>query len=75
MQIERSDGEIRVVRPTDEPRHRALHGLTRTLVNNMVTGVTSGFSRGLEISIVTTAKTDEEGRRLLQLLGMPFQAS
>ena len=50
ISIERAESEIRVVRPSDEPRHRALHGLTRTLVNNMVTGVTSGFSKGLEIS-------------------------
>jgi len=50
ISIERADGEIRVVRPSDQPRHRALHGLTRTLINNMVTGVTSGFSKGLEIS-------------------------
>ena len=45
MQLERADGELRIVRPSDEPRHRALHGLTRTLVNNMVTGVTSGSTR------------------------------
>ncbi len=41
MTLEREDGTLRIVRPSDEPRHRALHGLTRTLVNNMVTGVTS----------------------------------
>src|SRR4029453_1068368 len=50
MKLEREDGELRIVRPSDEPRHRALHGLTRTLVNNMVTGVTSGFTKNLEIS-------------------------
>lgn len=43
------DGEITVTRPTDQPRHRSLHGLTRTLVANMVTGVTDGFQRTLEI--------------------------
>ena len=68
MQIERSDGEIRVVRPTDEPRHRALHGLTRTLVNNMVTGVTSGFSRGLEISGVGY-RAQLQGAKLVLSLG------
>ncbi|MDP9250531.1 MAG: 50S ribosomal protein L6, partial [Chloroflexota bacterium] len=50
MSVEQEDGTLRVVRPSDEPRHRALHGLTRTLVQNMVTGVTTGFTRALEIS-------------------------
>ena len=40
---------VAVRRPSDEPRHKALHGLTRTLVANMVEGVTHGFSRALEI--------------------------
>jgi large subunit ribosomal protein L6 len=43
------DGVIRIERPSDSGRHRALHGLTRTLVANMVTGVTTGFSKTLEI--------------------------
>jgi len=43
------EGEIRVERPTDQPNHRALHGLTRSLVANMVEGVTKGFERKLEI--------------------------
>ena len=43
------DGSVAVRRPSDEPRHKALHGLTRTLVANMVEGVTHGFSRALEI--------------------------
>ena len=68
MQIERTDGEVRVVRPSDEPRHRALHGLTRTLVSNMVTGVTSGFSRGLEISGVGYRAT-LQGQKLVLSLG------
>src|SRR5947199_8591822 len=46
----RQDGaEILVERPDDEREHRALHGLTRSLVNNMVVGVTDGFSKDLEI--------------------------
>jgi large subunit ribosomal protein L6 len=44
-----ANGEVTVGRPSDEPRHKALHGLTRTLVANMVEGVTKGFTRGLEI--------------------------
>ena len=43
------DNTVTVRRPSDEPRHKALHGLTRTLVANMVEGVTKGFSRSLEI--------------------------
>ncbi len=49
MVVEVDDGEIRVVRPSDEGRHRALHGLTRSLIFNMVEGVTNGFTRTLEI--------------------------
>jgi large subunit ribosomal protein L6 len=44
-----ASGELTVSRPSDEPRHRALHGLSRTLVANMVEGVTKGFVRTLEI--------------------------
>ena len=68
MKLERSDGELRVVRPSDEPRHRALHGLTRTLVNNMVTGVTSGFTKGLEISGVGY-RAQLQGEKLVLALG------
>lgn len=49
MQVEVSDGQITVTRPTDQGRHRSLHGLTRSLIHNMVVGVTDGFSRRLEI--------------------------
>jgi large subunit ribosomal protein L6 len=43
------DGQIVVERPSDQPEHRALHGLSRTLVANMVEGVTAGFTKTLEI--------------------------
>jgi len=49
MVIELADGEITVSRPTDQARHRALHGLTRSLVANMVEGVHKGYERSLEI--------------------------
>jgi large subunit ribosomal protein L6 len=49
MQIEQRDGEIVVTRPTERGEDRALHGLTRTLVANMVEGVTKGFEKKLEI--------------------------
>ncbi len=47
--IEQNDGEIVVTRPTDRGEDRALHGLTRSLVANMVEGVTKGFEKALEI--------------------------
>ncbi|HET6694866.1 MAG TPA: 50S ribosomal protein L6, partial [Gaiellaceae bacterium] len=49
MQIEKSDEEIVVTRPTERGEDRALHGLTRTLIANMVEGVTKGFEKHLEI--------------------------
>src|SRR5215218_433632 len=49
MAIEQNDGEILVTRPTERGEDRALHGLTRTLVANMVEGVTKGFEKRLEI--------------------------
>jgi large subunit ribosomal protein L6 len=47
--VEQGDGLLTVARPDDERRNRALHGLTRSLVANMVTGVTDGYSKTLEI--------------------------
>jgi large subunit ribosomal protein L6 len=49
MKVEQSDGAVTVARPTDRGEHRALHGLTRSLIANMVEGVTDGFERRLEI--------------------------
>jgi large subunit ribosomal protein L6 len=49
IEVEIEDGTIKVARPSDQPRHRALHGLVRSLVANMVTGVDQGFSKTLEI--------------------------
>ena len=49
MTVEQRDGEVVVTRPTDRGEHRALHGLTRSLIANMVTGVTDGYERRLEI--------------------------
>jgi large subunit ribosomal protein L6 len=49
MQIEKRDSEIVVTRPTERGEDRALHGLTRTLIANMVDGVTKGFEKQLEI--------------------------
>jgi large subunit ribosomal protein L6 len=49
ISVEQEDGSIVVKRPTDRGEHRALHGLTRSLIANMVTGVTEGFEKRLEI--------------------------
>jgi large subunit ribosomal protein L6 len=50
LNIVHEDGTLRVERPNDDKRSRELHGLTRTLLNNMVVGVTDGFRKGLEIT-------------------------
>jgi large subunit ribosomal protein L6 len=49
MKVEQQDGELVVTRPTDRGEHRALHGLTRSLIFNMVAGVTEGFEKRLDI--------------------------
>lgn len=49
MIIERNDNQIIVKRPSDAPVHRSLHGLTRTLIANMITGVSTGFEKTMEI--------------------------
>jgi len=50
LRVLQEDGSLRIDRPTDDKRSRELHGLTRTLVANMVTGVTEGYRKGLEIT-------------------------
>ena len=49
MKVEVKDGNINVARPTDQIRHRALHGLSRALIANMVKGVTEGYAKKLEL--------------------------
>jgi large subunit ribosomal protein L6 len=49
LTVEQADGELLVKRPTDRGEHRALHGLTRSLIFNMVQGVTEGFEKRLDI--------------------------
>ena len=56
MKIEQGDGELTVTRPTERGDDRALHGLTRSLVANMVEGVTKGYERKLEIQGSATAQ-------------------
>ena len=66
MTLSREDGSLVVTRPTEQKTHKQLHGLTRTLVNNMVVGVTDGYRKGLEITGV--------GYRA-QLVGQKLQLS
>ncbi|NLC38708.1 MAG: 50S ribosomal protein L6 [Clostridia bacterium] len=68
MKITVEGEEILVTRPSDEKKHRALHGLTRTLIYNMVEGVTKGFSKGLELSGVGY-RAAKQGNKLVLTVG------
>ena len=70
--VSREEDNLVVTRPTEQKTHKQLHGLTRTLVNNMVVGVTDGYRKGLEITGVgyRAAKT---GEKLVLNLGYSHQ--
>lgn len=68
MTVKIEDGVIRVERPSDVPEHRALHGLTRSLIANMVEGVTDGFKKSLEIHGVGY-KAEKKGNGIRLTLG------
>lgn len=68
MKIEMREGQIWVVRPTDSRRDRSMHGLTRTLVGNMVAGVTDGFSKQLNV-VGVGYRVDLKGKNLVLNLG------
>jgi large subunit ribosomal protein L6 len=68
MSVAQEDGSIVVSRPTEQKTHKQLHGLTRTLVNNMVVGVTDGYRKGLEITGVGY-RAALNGRKLTLNLG------
>jgi large subunit ribosomal protein L6 len=74
IKIEQVGEEVRVTRPTDRSEHRALHGLTRTLVANMVRGVTDGFEKRLEIQGVGY-RAQLRGRDLELALGYSHPVS
>ena len=67
LTIAQADGKITVSRPNDEKENRALHGLTRTLINNMVEGVTKGFEKKLEIVGVGYRVEKQSGKIVLGL--------
>jgi large subunit ribosomal protein L6 len=68
MKIKVSDGVLTVERPSDQPRHRSAHGLTRTLIQNMVTGVSEGFTKALELQGVGY-RAQMQGRNLVLAVG------
>jgi len=68
MTIKVDEGELVVVRPNDQRENRALHGLTRALINNMVQGVSEGFSKTLDI-IGVGYKAELKGKNLLLVIG------
>jgi large subunit ribosomal protein L6 len=68
MILRQEEGQLVVERPSEAKQHKQLHGLTRTLVANMVTGVTTGFSKGLEITGVGY-RAQKVGNKLQLALG------
>ena len=68
MEITLEGNEITVKRPNDLKRNRALHGLTRTLINNMVVGVTDGYKKTLEVNGVGY-RAQKQGKKLVLSLG------
>jgi len=72
MIIKSEDGVITVSRPSDEKMHKSLHGLTRTLISNMVEGVTNGFTKELEINGVGY-RALKQGNKIVMNLGYSHQ--
>jgi len=68
MTFNQEDGVLTVVRPSDERKHRELHGLTRALLNNMVTGVSTGFRKTLVVEGVGY-RAELQGKNLMMYLG------
>ena len=72
MKVEVADGQILVTRPDDEKENRALHGLTRSLIANMVEGVTNGFKKELDVNGVGY-RVQKQGKDLVMNLGYSHQ--
>ena len=72
MKVEQEAGVITVSRPNDNRQNRALHGLTRTLINNMVVGVTEGFKKELDINGVGF-RAVKQGKQLVMNIGYSHQ--
>ena len=74
MTLTREDNVIHVTRPNDEKENRALHGLTRTLLNNMVVGVTEGYKKELDVNGVGY-RVQKQGKNLVMNLGYSHQVT
>ena len=72
LDIKLEDGVITVARPSDDKTHRSLHGLTRTLIHNMVEGVVNGYSKTLEIDGVGY-RVQKQGKNVVMNLGFSHQ--
>lgn len=72
LEVAMENGDLTVKRPNDDKEYRSLHGLTRTLVNNMVTGVTEGFQKELEI-VGVGYRAAKQGSDLVMNLGYSHQ--
>ena len=72
MKVTVEDNVVKVARPSDDKTHRSLHGLSRSLIHNMVVGVTEGFSKSLEINGVGY-RAAKEGKNLVMNLGYSHQ--
>ena len=68
MSIKEEDGHIVVTRPSDLKRMKSLHGLTRTLINNLIVGVTNGYEKVLEVNGVGY-RAQKQGKKLILSLG------
>lgn len=68
MEIKIEEGVLTVARPTENKKHRSLHGLSRTLISNMIVGVTEGYSKTLEIE-GTGYRAAKQGNKLVLTLG------
>ena len=72
MKISLKDNQVVVERPSDDKKHRSLHGLTRTLISNMIKGVTTGYSKELEINGVGY-RAAKQGNNLVMNIGYSHQ--
>lgn len=68
MRLELSDSQLRVIPPSDQPRHRAMHGLTRTLIHNLVVGVSQGYTKTLEL-VGVGYRAQMQGNKLVLSVG------
>lgn len=68
LKIELNEGELAVTRPSDNKKHRSLHGLSRTLIDNMIIGVTEGYTKKLEV-VGVGYRAQKQGTKLVLSLG------